>query len=235
MIIWNYREYIDGTLTDFSRDKKFILTFIKEMANDGVKKNKIVEIIENILKNKGDIVTYEKAISQQCKMAKKESSQFHSEIRFSENEIKRIQQIGAKEVQSVLFALMVYCKSRGVNYLYLGSKSEIKMKDIADFARVSFSAKRMCSILSELYKDGDIVVEPNMKVILKNIEIGNQLGMSMTVSKNSIEWLEVAMGRGIYCERCGAFVKKSGNNKKYCPKCAIEVKKEKDKFRKLKN
>lgn len=236
MIVWNYKELLDEIINTKSfNDRKKIVCLVRSMAKSGLQKGNIEDSIKQICKDENDYSILKKQISNECKRARKDKSFIREKIVFSDGEIATLKTITDNGVQRVLFWLMVYCKSRGMNYIYLGSKSETKPKDITDVARVPYSLKRFNLIMRELYNRGTIIVEPNMKVVLPMIQISETTGQEVEVSKNSIEWLEILAGRGIYCQRCGRFVKKQGNNKKYCPECAEIVKKERDKFRKLKN
>lgn len=234
MIIWDYKEAIKEIKNGKNNDKKSLNAIIKNMAESGIPKTKIEKEIFSILGENVSKEPIKKQIANEYKKIKKENKCLREIVKFSAEELQKIKEIDEKDAQKVLFCMEVYCKSRGVNYIYFCSRSEVKIKDIMDASKVPFSVKRFCAIMRKLYLSGAIKVEPNMRVTIKDISVESIEGNEVKVSKNSVDWLEVYMGRGIFCQKCGAFVKKKGNNKKYCQKCAEEVKKERDKIRKLK-
>lgn len=159
-------------------------------------------------------------------------------ISVTENEIEKICALSAKRMRRVMFAYLCIAK---FNYL-VNEKTNYWVgtddKDVFRLADVKLSEYNRDLMLHELHKLGYLgfsraIDNLNVQVLIVDNESTPVLFVK-SFDDIGAQW-EMFCGESyVPCVRCGKYIKKTGNRKKYCHKCARLVNIEKTTERKSK-
>lgn len=157
------------------------------------------------------------------------SFEFNTNVIIYKSEYETIVALKDKQLQKLAFVLVCLAKWRNANYIYINSKSSIKLKDIFELAEIKCSKKEQALMLHRLNSCGftDVQLKPLLKLFIPSICPVGDVVLEFKIGYNLLQYYKDISYP--HCKRCGNAFERMANNQIYCKECGKIIKNEKTK------
>jgi len=190
-------------------------------------------------------------IKKWVKSAMKYGLRSPSEIYLSQKEIEFLKTIKNPKDRKLLFIILVFAKTpkgsrksdSGDLKLYPLRRFYLHYRNLSDIIKISkftgMTDIKLCQIIGK-YKNSFEILSPERQLIMLKYTFPER-DIPITIKHNNdiLKYYDLLMSEKdekkepttFNCKRCGRETKKIKNNQKYCPLCASNLKKERDRER----
>ena len=245
-IILNEKSYVEDLLASRAKENvtnhnlRLVSRYYHEL---GCNNTKVRDLLEKfIIRNDPNfnVVRMSNIIDRAAKnIGKKKLVQLDS-IPITYAEIDLVQKLDSIREQKILFTLICLAKlSNEINGINLGWVNR-SVKEIFELANMySMTKEKQHLLLHSLYKQGFIVFNKridNMNIKVSCLNYNSDPCLYINDYRNLGNQYLRYLGEPYFeCESCGAVVRKTANNMKYCSDCAKEINRLNAKERKIKS
>jgi len=142
-------------------------------------------------------------------------------INISQNELNKIKEINNKNLESLLFIMMIYAKSNNSTW------ANMKIKDLFKYAKIKQTMGVQDNMLHKLFIKGYFKLSNkcdklglNLKFLDKDCNNNPIIVIEDDLKEALLHYKKWKGEKIIECEECGIMVEVKTLNNKYCKKCA---------------
>lgn len=232
-IVLNERTFVENALENLELGPNMFETLsriARYYYEEGYKKREIGCLIEDFLYKCDpdiNIVKWQNLIDKVVRSADKYPLREISGVDITEKELEKIKQIEGGRLQRLMFTML--CLAKFGNAVSENNNGWVnrKDKDIFSLANVAVSTKEQSLMLNRLRNEGYIgfsKVVDNVNINVKIIDNENEPVITVGDFRNLGNRYRMICGeRYMECECCGAVVRQTTNNQKYCRACSVET------------
>ncbi len=235
-IIMNEKERALEALQTYNLGKDSVQTLNcvgKYYKSEGYKQGEIRQMLEGLIMRcdpKENIAKWDGCLTSIVRNAGKYPLVEVDNVGITQKELNICKSLNGVQKQRLMFTLICIAKfnsaAQGKRTGWVNTQS----KDIFRMANLNTPTKRRALMLNDLRDAG--LIQFSCKVDSTSINVvcldhsGDPLYFITKFENLGHRYTMFAEGGHFECERCGAIVKKTGNNHKYCPECAAQAHRE---------